>query len=226
MFAHIKLRRCFKKFYKNNNSIVIITKDEKRIVNPKYVKKLKIHAGKNNHIEIHEPFDFGHGLNILLTDNTEIVIDSGAKMNGKNHIRKSRGITHNFVHIGKNFSCGNNCKIDITDNGNITIGDDAKWSWDIYVKSDDTHPIFSTEDGKILNKSTEIKIGSHVWICMNVCILKNSHIPNNCIIGAHSLVSGKFYEENSILAGNPARIVRKNVDWAHGSVVDYCAANP
>ena len=39
-------------------------------------------------------------------------------------------------------------------------------------------------------------------------ILKGSKIGDNCVIGAGAVVSGTF-EDNTVIAGNPARVVKK-----------------
>ena len=51
-------------------------------------------------------------------------------------------------------------------------------------------------------------IGNYVDIGANVCILGNILIGNNVIIGAGSVVV-KDIPDNSIVAGNPAKIIRK-----------------
>ena len=60
-------------------------------------------------------------------------------------------------------------------------------------------------------QSKPVSIGRNVWIGNNVMILKGSVIGDNCINGACSLVAGKYFPENTILAGNPAREIRKLV---------------
>ena len=47
------------------------------------------------------------------------------------------------------------------------------------------------------------RIGKNVWIGANVTILKDSVIGDNCVVGAGSVVKGK-YRENTVIAGNPA----------------------
>lgn len=54
----------------------------------------------------------------------------------------------------------------------------------------------------------KIVIGNNVFIGINSIILSNTSIGDNCIVGAGSVVRGKF-PENSVLAGNPAQIVSK-----------------
>lgn len=54
----------------------------------------------------------------------------------------------------------------------------------------------------------KIVIGNNVFIGINCTILPNTYIGDNCIIGAGSVVRGKF-PENSVILGNPAKVVMK-----------------
>ena len=49
-------------------------------------------------------------------------------------------------------------------------------------------------------------IGDNVFIGMGATILMGAHIGNNCIVGAGSVVSGKFGDD-VVIAGNPARVI-------------------
>jgi acetyltransferase-like isoleucine patch superfamily enzyme len=60
-------------------------------------------------------------------------------------------------------------------------------------------------DGDIFGK---IKIGNNVFIGINCTILPNTIIGDNCIIGAGSVVRGK-YADYSVIIGNPAAVVMK-----------------
>ena len=54
----------------------------------------------------------------------------------------------------------------------------------------------------------KIKLGNNVFIGDNCTILPNTIIGDNCIVGAGSVVRGKF-PENSVIIGNPAKVVLK-----------------
>ena len=67
--------------------------------------------------------------------------------------------------------------------------------------------------------SGNVHIGNHVWIGMNAVLLKNIEVQDNSIIGAGAVVSGKFSESNCILVGNPAKIVRRGINWGHENII-------
>ena len=54
-------------------------------------------------------------------------------------------------------------------------------------------------------------IGNDVWIGQNAVILPGVHIGDGAIIGANSVV-GRNVEPYTIVAGNPAKVLRKRFD--------------
>ena len=58
-------------------------------------------------------------------------------------------------------------------------------------------------------KEEPIIIGNNVWIGANAIILPGVRIADGCIIGAGSVVTKSFLEKNCVIAGNPAKIIKK-----------------
>ena len=56
---------------------------------------------------------------------------------------------------------------------------------------------------------------------MNSVILPGSHIGNPCVVGANSTVTGIF-PDNCVIAGSPARIIRKYDLKVSGHFRPYC----
>lgn len=51
-----------------------------------------------------------------------------------------------------------------------------------------------------------------MWIFgVGAIIIGDVYIADNCVIGANSLVNKSCYEENSVIVGSPARILKENV---------------
>lgn len=68
----------------------------------------------------------------------------------------------------------------------------------------------------------EIRIGNNVFIGANTSVLPGTEIGDNCIIGTSSVVKGKI-PANSIVVGNPGRVVADIREWAEKkkSINDY-----
>lgn len=139
---------------------------------------------------------------------------------------------NNCVHIGKNMRVTNwmkvcmgcdaevtigdgttavSCEIDASW-GNIHIGKDCMFSWNTFVRNDDGHHIFDIETGERINKCGTITIGNHCWIGQDAIVLKNVNIGDESIVGARAVVT-RDIEHNSVVAGNPARVVKKGIVW-------------
>ena len=119
-----------------------------------------------------------------------------ARYGGKIEIGEHCGISGSTIYswdsikIGKYTKVGANCKI--IDN--------------------DFHPVELEYRHKALNeqyaKRAPIVIGNDCFIGMNSIILKGTTLGNNVIVGAGSVVHGSF-PDNCIIAGNPAKIVKR-----------------
>lgn len=94
----------------------------------------------------------------------------------------------------------------------IRIGDDCQFAHDIQLWTTDHHPIYDLHHNRV-NMSKDITLGKHVWIGTGTLVLKGSDIVVGCIIGAHSVVSGRCDEEQSVYVGVPARQVKKDIFW-------------
>lgn len=92
----------------------------------------------------------------------------------------------------------------------LHIGNNCSIAWGCQFIDNDFHYI-NYENRQ--ERSNKIIIGNNVWIGCNTCILKGTIIPDNCVIGANSVVSGIFKEESTLIAGNPARVIKKQILW-------------
>lgn len=78
----------------------------------------------------------------------------------------------------------------------------------------DGHSILDTNTGEVLNEPKgAITIGNHVWIAQGVRITKNARIHDNSIIGGGAVAYKDYEESNVVIAGNPGKIVRRNITW-------------
>ena len=93
----------------------------------------------------------------------------------------------------------------------IEIGDNTLIGGNVKILDNDFHPIeVEARNADIKEKigTKPIKIGKNCFIGCNSIILKGTELGDGCVVGAGAVVSGKF-EDNCVIAGNPAKIVKK-----------------
>lgn len=106
------------------------------------------------------------------------------------------------------------------DHSRVSIGDDSQLSWGVDVWCTDAHTITDLE-GNPVNYAESIEIGRHVWVGKDVKIGKNVRIADNSIVGWGSIVTKRFDEPNVILAGTPAKIVKRGINWDRKCINKY-----
>ena len=95
----------------------------------------------------------------------------------------------------------------------VTIGKDCLFSSDIQLRTGDSHSILNME-GRRINPSRDITLGDHVWVGTQAFCTKGAQVASHSIIGARALVTGVFEEPHCTLAGVPAKVVKRDVDWS------------
>lgn len=118
-----------------------------------------------------------------------------------------------FVEIQKNAAVGNNCKI----SSHTFICEGVKIEDNVFVGHsvtfiNDTYPRATTQNGELQTEvdwtveSTVVRKGASIG--SGCTILANVTIGENAILGAGSVIT-KDVPPNTIVAGNPAKILRK-----------------
>lgn len=104
-----------------------------------------------------------------------------------------------LVHIGKY------CKIT---QGVIVLGHD-------YSRS-----VLRRVYGEVIGEAKKTFIGNNVFIGINSIVLMGTEIGDNCIIGAGSVCTGN-YPSNSVIAGNPAKVILSLDDYYKKRINSY-----
>lgn len=206
---------------RNNNQIILHKKNGK-VCKVFYINGLDIKfKGKNSIVEIWEPVRF-----IKKFGSKKSVI----KIDGDNNYIQIKPTTHsiyslkingikdnNKVLIGENLYQTGICKIEFTGLSNLTfeIGDNCMLGQDVKFLLGDHHKIYSclTKE-QTNNPKNGIKLGNHVWIARDVKILKNVSIADNSVIATGSIVTKSFEQENILIGGVPAKILKENINWS------------
>ncbi|MFR1673287.1 MAG: acyltransferase, partial [Candidatus Gastranaerophilaceae bacterium] len=195
----------------NNNFIIINCSSKKELEKVRFVNFKLLLKGANNKIEINAPIFFTSNKWEIL-GNSFISIKSSKYSIGGVYI----SCKNSSLEIDEDFSSTNRCTIGLagTKGTNIKIGRDCMFASDISLLSTDFHKIYDNTTGKVLNiPEMGIKIGNHVWVGSGVRILKDTEVGNNIVIGTGTVLTKTFHDDNVIIAGNPGKIVKRNVNW-------------
>jgi acetyltransferase-like isoleucine patch superfamily enzyme len=165
--------------------------------------------GRNNTIIIHDLSRLLQCNITILGNNNRIEIGKNAYLDQADFYIEDN---NNQIIIGDHSSIHGFTKLATIEGTSITIGQDCMFSRDIHLRTGDSHSIINSDKIRI-NPSENIEIGDHVWIGTKVICLKGVHISDHSIIGAGSLVTKQFHEPHVILAGNPAKIIKHDIDW-------------
>ncbi|WP_419194027.1 acyltransferase [Novipirellula herctigrandis] len=122
------------------------------------------------------------------------------------HVNKNANLTFG----GRNTSSGSGitCNTRVMVNQSLTIGSDSIIAWDCFISDCDWHQIHNQQN------TIPVKIGDGVWIAQGATVLKGSDIGSGSIVASKSVVSGGTFGRQSLVAGNPAKVVRHPVVWS------------
>ena len=120
---------------------------------------------------------------------------------GSRIITPLKGVRFNKVKIGRNVVINSDCLMMAA--GGITIEDDVMIAANAQLISNN-HDL----DNRWIITCKPVHIGRRAWIGAGATILPGVTIGENAVVGAGSVVT-KDVEPDTIVAGNPAKIIRK-----------------
>jgi len=142
---------------------------------------------------------------LILCSNSNLIIDGnfalyqGASIYvGENATLKIKG--NSFLNTNSVLNCFHY----------IEIGEGTMISDDVRIQDSDNHNVVENGLEKVSTKP--IIIGDRVWIGKNVLILKGVTIGDGAIVAAGSVVV-KDVPAGTLVGGNPAKVIKENVQW-------------
>ena len=144
------------------------------------------------------PINFYAGFHSKLVIGHSVCIGPGVNIVVKDHAQLEVGSNTYFTsdsHIEsiKEIKIGSNCAI----------------SWGVTIIDHNHHEIRYEGKGE---ERMKVSIGDHVWIGCNTVILPGTQIGSHTVVAAGSVVKGEF-PDRCLIGGNPAQIIKRNVDW-------------
>lgn len=151
---------------------------------------------------------------IRLGDN--VILNSDFKNSNTALTYKCKFVTgyDGVIEIGDNTMINGACIVSYL---NVKIGKNCQIASSTLISDTDFHPVDSSVrkaqvEGKPFSfdmvKKEKIEIGENVWIGWNCTVLKGVTIGDNSIVAAGSVVLRGIYPPHSLIAGNPAKVVK------------------
>ncbi len=168
-----------------------------------------VNRGKNNRVILEDFVRMNDCRIVILGDNNTIHIKAHSVLNQVEMHMEDAG---NTITVGTHTHLCGKTQLAVIEGTNITIGNDCLFSSDLQFRTGDSHSILDAE-GRRINPSEDIVIEDHVWIGAKVTCLKGVRVCKNSIVAATATVSKKFEEENVIIGGLPAKVIKTNVNW-------------
>lgn len=166
----------------------------------------KLYAEENSKIFFSENMYMESGNDILCRENSEINISECVWVQYGGYI----GATKSKISIGKKTTFGTNLKM-LAAGSEINIGEDNMYSHFVKVFIG-AHSIKERICGKDITNRRPIKTGNHVWVGVGATLFPGCDVGDGSVIGGASFVN-KTIPAHSTCAGNPARVLRENIDW-------------
>lgn len=142
----------------------------------------------------------------FLAENSEVHVGSHVML--EKDVRISTGVgarisigDHSYVGEGSNLMAARD----------ITIGKHCSISWHVLFMDNSSHPLGFNGDTPTI-KVGPIHIEDHVWIGCRAVILKGVTVGEGAIIANNAVVT-KDVPPRTMVAGNPARVVKEDVIW-------------
>lgn len=174
-------------YYYNQISDILIEGNKPSIIQPQFRKGTgRFICGHGVQMGVHKVFGYFEGLTY---------IDLRAK--------------ESIFKVNNNVTINNNFRVTCASSG-IEIGDNTLIGVNVQLIDADFHSLDPQKRTSGEYEKKPIVIGKNVWIGNNVIVLKGVQVGDNSIIAANSVVV-KSIPENSIAAGNPAKVVKELV---------------
>ncbi len=231
-------RLLYKRITGHNNKIQTNIKGKWCSIKTKHTDSNFLIKGDNNIINFHfKTTSIPRGLNLTINGSNNIINiykttfkDTFIEMyrnDNKLEIKEQDcPIVKAYIYVsyGGSMLIGKDCELnngglelavagDYIEKHKMVIGDNTHIARDVIIRTSDGQSLIDPETMLPTNPPEDVIIGNHVWIMSRCIILKGTHLPDGCAVAANSLVNKKFNEENLLIGGTPAKIMKHNIRW-------------
>lgn len=148
-----------------------------------------------------------NSLPFIMGDHIEMVFGKNVTVVGRLSIFANKVNEQPKFYVGDDTNLGWNLTINCGEF--IYIGDRCKIASDVSISDNNGHSLHPNKRDEMLTPADfkAVLIGNDVWIGAGARILRGVTIGSGSIIGAGAVVSRKYIPRNSIVFGNPCKII-------------------
>jgi len=146
---------------------------------------------------------------LLLRENATLDIEGGWMVFYGGHIEVHKDATLKIKNNGRGGGSNINCTIICDDR--IEIGKGVMIGRGVTIRDNNGGHYINRQGYK---NARPVIIGDKVWLCEGCTIMSGVHIGEGAIVGAHAFVTSNV-PAHTIVSGNPARIIDKDVLWKY-----------
>lgn len=169
------------------------------------LKFKKVEYGKN--LKINGRIYINNNGSIVIGD--DVTINSGQTYNPVGGSNVTKLIAQEGGRIEINNGCGISNST-LVSKKSIVLGDNCFVGGSVNILDTDFHSIYANNriNGDIMALSRDIIIEKNVFIGAHSIILKGCYIGAESVIGAGSVIAAKKLTKGSVVAGNPAQVLK------------------
>lgn len=152
----------------------------------------------------------------IIGDNNSIIIGDNAVIKGLSiHIGSYTRAFYAAVSIGDNFSIEAGGTFFVYNSGNkVEISDNCMFSNNVVLRTGEApHLIFDLDSGRYIDEGGHIVVGTHSWVGEHAYLTKRARIGPESIVAACAVVTTAFEDQNVVIGGNPAKVVKRGIQW-------------
>lgn len=170
--------------------------------------KASVRSGSGNRLTVGSNSVF-NGVIRFEGDNNRILIGKECHFAGQILVKGN----NQTVAFGDHSTTAGDTYILCQEDCDVLIGGWCMLSRGIEIRTTDAHSVISRTTGQRLNKAKSVSVGDHVWIGVGALLSKGAGVAADSIVGAKAFVGKVFEEEGVVIAGVPARIVKRGITW-------------
>lgn len=143
---------------------------------------------------------------------SRLILHPNSKLVCKGHIQSFEAVRieclpNAVLEIGNKTYINHNSEIRCREH--ISIGNNVSIAYNVLIQDSDYHTMYD-EQGKEKSQTLPIVIEDDVWIGADATIWKGVTIGKGSVVAARSVVV-KSAPPHSLVAGNPARVIKENI---------------